>query len=119
MPTSTNIERDKLIKLSKEAKQIQDAIEATTGERPSINDILMSMHQAAANTKVFKHFRDWQKEGYRPIKNSRSYRIWGRPRKGNAIDTSNSNAAETSDENSSYKFFPMCCLFSEHQVERM
>tara|TARA_A200000159_G_scaffold53217_1_gene49223 strand:+ start:5752 stop:6108 length:357 start_codon:yes stop_codon:yes gene_type:complete len=112
-------ERQELIAMSQQAKAIQKNIELTTGQKPTINSILLDMHAEAANTTVFKLFNEWRNDGYKVKKNSKAFRIWASPRKAKkgSDDTGDKDSAANPD--SSYQFYPMCCLFSEHQVEKV
>jgi hypothetical protein len=114
--------RLELIAMSKQAKVIQAQIESTTGDAPSINSILLNMHSESAKTNIFKRFDECKAAGYRVKPKSKSYRIWGKPRKGlnNSATESGSAIKDEHDRaNSQYSFFPMCCLFSKNQVDKI
>lgn len=102
----SQIARKTLIKQSREAKEKQSEIMNSTGDITSINLILKSLHHERTGAKVLISFTDWKRLGFRIIKNSKSVRIWGKKRR----------VKENFKDNSSYSFYPMCCLFSEDQV---
>ncbi|MBL4781815.1 MAG: DUF3560 domain-containing protein [Porticoccaceae bacterium] len=121
--------RKTLIAMSQEAKDMMEM--ATDGMQldgfescEKINDFLVVMHQKATGCDQFRTFHDWKKAGYKVKKGSKSYRVWGSPLKAKIQrEEQQSKAAPESDGKSdtgkSFKFWPMCSLFTENQVERI
>jgi len=104
--TASKMARRELIQQSRKAKVTQNEIMHSTGEMTSINIILKSIHHERTGAKVLMRFDEWKKLGFQVNRNSESVRIWGKKRR----------VKENSRDNSSYAFYPMCCLFSESQV---
>jgi hypothetical protein len=121
MQATIKPERLELIQLSQQAKAIQQQIEVTTGEAPSINSILLKMYEADANTSDFRRFDEWNKAGFKIKRNAKAFRIWGSPKKCRGktdTDPAPTQDNQTSSEENMFEFFPMCCLFSANQVEK-
>ena len=117
--------RQALIAMSQEA---QDMMEMAEGGMEldgfegceKVNDFLLVMHQQATGCEMFKTFHDWKKAGYRVKKGSKSYRVWGSPLKAKKQGEEQQAKPETeskSDAEKTFKFWPMCSLFTESQVE--
>jgi hypothetical protein len=104
--TTSKVARRELIQQSQKAKAKQNEIMLSTGEMTSINIILKSIHHERTGAKVLMRFDEWKKLGFQVNRNSKSVRIWGKKRR----------VKENLKDNSSYAFYPMCCLFSESQV---
>lgn len=114
--------RQALIAMSQEAQAIMEMGAEVEGfeECEKVNDFLLVMHQQATGCEHFKTFHDWKKEGYKVKKGSKSFRVWGSPLKAKkqgeeqqleAVQEAESDAEKT------FKFWPMCSLFNESQVE--
>ena len=87
-----------------------------------INDYLLVMHKKDTGCEQFKTFYDWKKEGYKIKKGAKSKRVWGSPLKAKkqGEEKQAKGVPETeskSDVEKTFKFWPMCSLFSENQVE--
>lgn len=98
--------RKVLINLSEQARTIREE----QGLDCTINNILISEFYQDAENTTFKTFWDWKKEGYKIIKGSKAFLIWGKKREAQKQN-------ENSEEPEEYKFFPVCYLFSNAQVE--
>lgn len=112
MSKKTNPARDALIKLSGIAKQQQTQIAAVSSEVPSINELLMMMHKEASGGVLFLTLKKWSAAGYKVKRNESSYRIWAKPTRAKTAKDQSEDG-----EQDEYKYFPMCCLFHEGQVE--
>lgn len=120
----TEAARAKLIIMSQQANDQKELLEAQAGDCLSINDILLMFHKAATGREDFRRFDQWKEAGYKVKKGETGYRVWGSPVKakktanGESFDES---AEATAEENvaKKYKFWPMCSLFHEGQVEPM
>ena len=91
-------------------------------ECEKVNDYLLVMHRQVSGCETFKTFAEWKKSGYKVKKGSKSYRVWGSPVKNK--EQGEEQQAEPApkgegkkDAEKAYKFWPMCCLFNENQVE--
>ena len=113
--------KEKLIEMSQAAQDILDGgvcpVEFMQCEK--INDVLLVMHQLETGCKVFKTFNAWREEGYKVIKGSSSYRVWGSPLKAKKDDKTAPVVSGESETEKTFKFWPMCSLFNESQVEKI
>lgn len=126
-PSQKSIEaRQKLIALSKQAKEILELIEAgemqelaESLEDFTVNNVLLHIYAGEQGNNVFKTPGQWKKEGYKIKKGETAYRIWGKPIKATEAQENQEPAAkaEESAEERKYKFWPMACLFNINQVE--
>jgi len=113
---------DMLRSLSDEARDIREF----EGLDCSINDLIIERFYKDEQHREFKLFKEWKAEGYRVIKGSRAFFVWGKKR---ARDKESSGGERpTADEqlkegqNPDEKkpsFFPLAYLFSNAQVEKL
>ena len=75
----------------------------------TINEALID-HYENDGHKNFKTFNQWKKDGKSIIKGSKAFFVWGTPKDIPHPDP------ESDDEE--FKYFPLCYLFSENQVEK-
>lgn len=113
--------RKLLIAMSQEAQDIIESgldVEGFEGCE-KVNDFLLVMHQQATGCETFKTFHDWKKAGYKVKKGSKSYRVWGSPLKAKkqGEEQPAPEVEGESDVEKTFKFWPMCSLFTENQVE--
>lgn len=104
--------RKELRELSKIAKQFQN------GACPdmSINEILINHFYKDDNNQEFKTLYDWSKAGFKVVKGSKSFVIWGKPK---AIkDKNQETPKQKTEEEEESEFYPLCYLFSNAQVEK-
>jgi len=106
--------RKALIALSKVAKDQAAILAAKTGQVLSINQVLIFMYQQQTGCKTFRTFQEWKKEGFSVKKGEASFRVWAKPIKAKESKDDSENV----DEATKFKFWPMCCLFNESQVEK-
>ncbi|MEE8059026.1 MAG: DUF3560 domain-containing protein [Pseudomonadales bacterium] len=104
--------RQALIKASRRAKAQIELIAAAAGEEFSVNEMLIINYQEKTGCNTFKTFHGWKQDGYRVKKGETAFRVWGKPLKAKQPQTGDD------DEESTFKLFPMCCLFNESQVEK-
>lgn len=97
--------RDELKALSKVAKL---AISMGAEER-TVNEILIEMYTDSQNTE-FHTLYQWSEKGFKVKKGSKSFLVWGKPK-----DHQKTQAEQTEEDED--KFFPLCYLFSNAQVE--
>ena len=83
-----------------------------------VNDFLLVMHQKSTGCEQFKTFHDWKKAGYKVKKGEKSFRVWGSPLKAKKQGEEQQPVVEEKkDIEDTFKFWPMCSLFNENQVE--
>lgn len=96
-----------LIERSKIARMMQEESEEFADM--TINQILLDMYSKGVETK-FNTFKGWRKEGFRVKKGEKAFSIWGKKREATKQE-------ETKEEPTEFKFYPICYVFSENQVE--
>lgn len=100
-----NEKRQQLIAMRQAAKTLIAA-----GAYDSVNDALIDMYKREnANITEFKTLKEWSKAGKRVKKGSKSYVVWARPKE--------IHKPEAQTEEKKMKYFPMCYLFSNEQVD--
>ena len=108
--------RTALIEKSQEAKLAIEAHLIKTGEEIGVNQMLLMMHQAESGCSDFKRPDQWKEAGFKMKKGTTAYRVWGTPKKASKSEVIETPKGEATLEEQ-YKFWPMCCLFNESQVE--
>lgn len=126
--TKMQEKRAQLIELSEKAKKIRAHMvsTATTAEGQmfwetrTVNYMLLNYVYTTEET-VFQTFNQWKEKGATIKKGAKATVIWGQPRKGgvsledklkkdpHTVPVDDPTAEE-------YEFFPLCYLFSEHDV---
>jgi len=117
----TEAARAELSAKSRQAKEIRELMiemaktpeQALEASLLTINNILIMNYTKETGCTEFKTFHDWKKAGFKVKKGSTAFRIWGKPIKANKPDQEEVDP----EEKDQFKMFPMCCLFSESQVE--
>lgn len=99
--------RQTLINLSQQAREMRE--ENPEFEDWTINQILLFQYSDGADIE-FNTLWQWRKKGYKVKKGSKAFLVWGKKKTVSQDDSPEENATE-------YKFFPICYLFSENQVE--
>jgi hypothetical protein len=97
-----------LIELSKHMREL-----VKTGQADSINDAIKQFVYEPNGHKVLKTLQEWNKEGKRIVKGSKALLLWSAPIKGKIKKDEN----EESTEDEAYKFWNVCYLFSNIQIE--
>lgn len=100
--------RDELKALSKTAKL---AI-SMGAEEKTVNEFLIEMYTDAENQE-FHRLEQWSAKGFKVKKGSKSFLVWGKPK-----NRQNEEAKKTTSDEDEDKFFPLCYLFSNAQVEK-
>lgn len=102
--------------IQQKRQQLKDISQAAKvlvqmGEFSHVNEYIIDfyMKQTEGITE-FNTFNQWLNKGYAVKKGEKAFIIWGSPVKGKPQE-----ATDPSDE---YKYFPVCYLFSNLQVER-
>ena len=98
--------RQQLISMSKLAKMM-----VAEGMAESVNEALLQMYDELDEGLEFNTFWQWKDKGYKVSKGSKAFLVWGKPKKV-AV------AEPTTSEEEEFKFWPVCYLFSETQVEK-
>lgn len=106
--------REKLIILSAEIKYQAALITAMTGQMMTVNQGLVFHYEIQTGCKDFRTFHEWKEAGYKVKKGAESFRIWGSPIKATSKTGQGEGEEGTQDK---YKYWPMCCLFNESQVD--
>lgn len=108
--------REKLITLSAEIKLQAALIAAMTGKELTVNQGLVMHYQIKSGCKDFRTFYQWKDAGFKVKKGAESFRVWGSPIKATSKVEQGEGEGEEAAEDK-YKYWPMCCLFNESQVE--
>ena len=97
--------RKSLIELSKLARVL-----VHSGAAEGVNDGLITIYsEQDKNINEFNTFNQWRQKGFIIVKGSKSFLVWGQPRKA-------TQTPEGSTEPEDYKFWPLCYLFADTQV---
>lgn len=107
-----NLKREQLKEISQAVKPL-----IKSGQFDSVNDAIMELFYRKDGHEEFNTLHDWNKKGYKVIKGSSAFLVWGTPRnlKGQPNEQQQQPTEENEQEN---KFYPLCYLFSNLQVER-
>ena len=123
-----------LIMRSQAAKELRAQMIATaTSEEQAfraasltINDLLIQQYKSESGATLFKTSKDWKEAGYSVRKGEKAFRVWGTPRTGkvnfesaDAVKPENSGTEQGADDAGKYEFFPVACLFSNLQVDKI
>ena len=73
----------------------------------TINEGLIDTY-SKGNELEFNTFKQWKEKDFQVKKGSKAFAVWGKPRKVPVPD---------SDKDDEFKFWPICYLFSQDQVE--
>lgn len=95
--------RKALIELSKIVRMGIDG-----GEFDTVNEGLKAMYEEEGHEEL-NTYRQWQEKGFQVLKGSEALLVWGKPRK---------SQQGPDDEDKEFKFWPLCYLFSNLQVEK-
>ncbi len=104
--------RDNLKALSKIA---QVAIKECATEAQTVNEYIVDYYKSEnPKIKEFNTFNQWKEKGFKIIKGSTAFVVWGSPRKGKLNEPVKKTDGSEEDE---FEFFPLCYLFANTQVE--
>lgn len=98
--------RAELIRLSREVRELMDSGEI---EAETVNEALIELYTNPEHLE-FRTFWEWKKDGYNVKKGAVSFKVWGRPKESHRITPE--------DGEDEYKYWPICYLFSNAQVEK-
>jgi hypothetical protein len=99
--------RENLKQLS---RVLQLQMKSGAADFDSVNEGLIQIYSANSEHIIFKNFQQWKEEGKFIIKGSKAFVVWGSPKK-----TPKPEAEE--GETDEFKYWPLCYLFSNKQVE--
>lgn len=101
--------RKALKELSKIAKmRISQDCEGMT-----VNEVLIQEFYTDEENEEFKTLHQWSKDGYKVKKGSKSFLVWGKPKK---VENTTEPKKEQNQEEDESEFYPLCYLFSNAQV---
>ena len=101
--------RNALKELSKIAKMRISA----DCEGMTVNEVLVEHFYTDDENEEFKTLHQWSKDGYKVKKGSKSFLVWGKPRKTEKATDPKTTQNQEEDES---EFYPLCYLFSNAQV---
>ncbi len=115
--------RAELCRLSARAKEIRStkANKAKTPEEAAywqgktLNSIIIDNFYKDENNQIFKTFKEWKSEDLQVKKGQKGFVVWGRKMK--ATDKTEAKKTGNSEDEKSFKFFPISHVFSNNQVE--
>lgn len=82
----------------------------------STNDLLIEHYQRKTGASVFHKFKDWKEKGFSVQKGETAFRVWAAPTRDKKHGEVVRHDGTREETESSFEFFPMCCLFSDLQV---
>ena len=95
--------RERLKELSNSVKGLVESEKYST-----INEaIIETVYKKDGHTE-FRKFGEWKQDGYKILKGSKAFVVWGKPTQGMRI-----NKTEDAEV---FDMFPLCYLFSNKQV---
>lgn len=97
--------RTKLKELSKMVKPLVEG-----GEYPTVNEAIKEAVIMEENPEIkqLNTFDQWKKKGFSVKKGEKAFLLWGRPR-----------TVPQGEENDEFKFWPLCYIFSNLQVQTL
>ncbi len=99
--------RENLKQLS---RVLQLQMKSGAADFDSVNEGLIQVYSADGENTIFKTFQQWKDEGKFIIRGSKAFSVWGSPKK-----AARQEAEE--GETDEFKYWPLCYLFSNKQVE--
>jgi hypothetical protein len=82
----------------------------------TINEAIIETVYRKDGHEEFNTLPEWNKRGFRVIKGSRAFVVWGRPKKVQEAEQ-NQTEEEPEEGEDNGKIWPLCYLFSNLQVE--
>lgn len=107
--TDHKAKREALKELSKQVKPL-----VKTEEFDTVNEAVIELFYRDEDNQEFNTLHEWNKKGYKVKRGSKAFAVWASPRKLKPTDP----APDDSEEGKEDKFYPLCYLFSNAQVER-
>jgi hypothetical protein len=102
-----------------ELKEKSEAVRGLVerGEFDCINSAILEVFYKKDGHQEFNTLKQWNKLGYRVIKGSTSFTVWGAPVAKSKDTPPATNTDSPSTEEQKEDFWPMCYLFSNLQVK--
>ncbi len=98
------------------SKVAQLAIKTGATQAQTVNEFVTDQYKSDnPGIEEFNTFNQWREKGFKIIKGSTAFVVWGSPRKGKLEEPVKNADGKEDDE---FEFFPLCYLFSNLQVER-
>jgi hypothetical protein len=88
----------------------------TEGAFSTINEAVIEIFYTKDGHSEFHTLYQWNKKGYRVLKGSTAFPVWGAPKEKNKAAASEPRPEE--NEENPENFWPICYLFSNLQVHR-
>lgn len=82
-------------------------------ESMTVNEVLVEHFYTDGENEEFKTLHQWSKDGYKVKKGSKSFLVWGKPRKTEKATDPKIPRTKTKTK---AEFYPLCYLFSNAQV---
>ncbi len=99
--------KEKRKELSALSRSVQMLVKE--GAYDTVNEGLLDIYSDGEELE-FNTFKQWKGKGFSVKKGEKAFLVWGKPRQ--------VPVTEPDDEEDEFKFWPLCYLFSEQQVER-
>jgi len=109
MSNKSDAVKAKRKELSALSQLIKQQIEIGDLEAETVNEGLIETYSDGEEVE-FNTFHQWKDKGFKIKKGSKAFLVWGKPRQVPVPDSD--------DEDDEFKFWPLCYLFSEEQVEQ-
>lgn len=107
--TDHKAKREALKVLSMQVKPLIKSEEFGT-----VNEALIEVFYRDEENEDFNTLQEWNKKGFKVKRGSKAFTVWGSPRKLKPADPKPEEDENGRDD----KFYPLCYLFSNAQVER-
>ncbi len=102
----TKEKRQQLSELSTTVKPL-----VTSGQFDNVNEaVIETFYRKEGNTE-FNTYKQWKEKGFQVRKGEKAYFVWAKP-----LAALQAEQGKETDEDSR-KYFPLCFLFSNRQVE--
>ena len=95
--------------LAQLSRSVKAQIESGEIEAATINEGLIEIYSEGQELE-YNTFKQWKEKGFSIKKGSHAHLVWGKPRQVPVVDSDK--------ENDEFKYWPVCYLFSENQVEK-
>lgn len=101
MKDQTKVMRKQLTAISNEVRPL-----VNDGQFNTVNEAILNHYREDTGASRFDSFNQWKEKGFHVIKGETAFLVWGSPR-----------TAPVADSGDDYKYFPLCFLFSDLQVQ--
>lgn len=106
----------KRLQLSQTSRIVKQLMEIGETDAESVNEGLLELYSNGENLR-FNTFHGWKDKGFKVKKGSQAYLVWGKPRKV-PVPGVEKPTIEANKEEDEFKYWPICYLFSNKQVEK-